>query len=127
MTRFVFFAASFFGVTGVGLGAFAAHGLRQQLSASMLSVFQTGVLYQLLHTVALVGLAVACTVYQSVWLRAASGFMMAGILLFSGSLYLLVLTPLNLGLVTPLGGLLFMLGWLSVGVGGYSLTMNKTH
>ncbi len=107
---------SFFGIagaigllTGVGLGAFAAHGLKGSLEADKLSAFQTGVDYQLLHSVLLVLVAVLAGRDRAfVW---AGDFYLAGILLFSGSLYLLALGgPRWLGPVTPLGGLSFMVG-----------------
>ena len=80
-------------------GAFGAHGLRSLVSARGLEVFQTAVTYQIYHSIALV----------LVW---AAGFYLAGILLFSGSLYLLVLTDLSWpGPVTPIGGACFMVGW----------------
>ena len=126
MFRLLLVIASCFGLTGVGMGAFAAHGLRQQLSESALAVLQTGVLYQLLHAVALLGLAIACALFSSLWLRIAAGLISVGVLLFSGSLYLLVLTPLKLGLVTPLGGLCLMLGWLCIAISSYQWVRKKT-
>ncbi|MDM1708047.1 DUF423 domain-containing protein [Thiopseudomonas alkaliphila] len=118
--------ASVLGLTGVGLGAFAAHGLRSELTASALAVFQTGVQYQLLHALVLVAIGLAATSQRNAWLSAAASFIVLGVVLFSGSLYLLVLTPLKLGLVTPLGGLLLMLGWLCLGVSSVRLMGKKT-
>ena len=118
--------ASVLGLTGVGLGAFAAHGLRSELTASALAVFQTGVQYQLLHALVLVAIGLAAISQRNAWLSAAASFIVLGVVLFSGSLYLLVLTPLKLGLVTPLGGLLLMLGWLCLGVSSVRLMGKKT-
>ena len=100
----------------VGLGAFGAHALRARLDAADLAIFETGVRYQFYHGLALLVLALA-----SQWLAKSSvtpwvgGLFCAGILLFSGSLYLLVLTNTRwLGAVTPLGGVCFLLGWAAL-------------
>lgn len=97
-------------------GAFGAHGLRGQVSERGLEVFQTAVTYQIYHSLAL--LLVAVPIGQGLSARLlgwASGCFMAGILLFSGSLYLLVLTEIRwVGPITPLGGLCFMAGWVLV-------------
>jgi uncharacterized membrane protein YgdD (TMEM256/DUF423 family) len=86
-------------------GAFAAHGLKAHLSADALSVFETGAHYHMYHALAM---ALAA---QMAARRAAWAFL-AGILLFSGSLYLLALTGITvLGAVTPFGGLCFIAGW----------------
>lgn len=112
MLRLFVLLAAFFGFTGVALGAFAAHGLKHRLSAEYLAVFQTGVQYQLLHALALLGLALLVAHLPRRLLAVAGGLFVAGILLFSGSLYLLTLSGLGrLGLITPLGGLAFLAGW----------------
>ena len=86
-------------------GAFAAHGLRAHLSADALSVFETGARYHMYHALAM---ALAALIPAP---RAAIAFL-AGIILFSGSLYLLALTGVTLlGAITPLGGLCFIAGW----------------
>ena len=110
MPRLFVLLAALLGLTGVALGAFAAHGLRARLSAEYLAVFQTGVLYQLIHALALLGVAALALHWRSRLLGAAGALFVLGTLLFSGSLYLLTLSSLPLGLVTPLGGLCFMLG-----------------
>lgn len=125
MYPLILLIASVLGLTGVGLGAFAAHGLRSELTASALAVFQTGVQYQLLHALVLVAIGLAAISQRNAWLSAAASFIVLGVVLFSGSLYLLVLTPLKLGLVTPLGGLLLMLGWLCLGVSSVRLMGKK--
>lgn len=101
--------AAFLGVT---LGAFGAHGLRGRLSAEMLQVFQTGVQYQMYHALALI-LVSAIMGRMSGWLIQTAGWaFVAGILLFSGSLYVLAISGVTvLGAVTPLGGLAFLVGW----------------
>ena len=92
----------------VALGAFGAHGLRSTLEArGMLDVWNKAVFYQFIHALALVVLALYGTIN-----RGACLLLLAGILLFSGSLYLLALTNLRwLGAVTPVGGLCFLAGW----------------
>ena len=102
------------GAVCVMLGAFAAHGLEGRLSERYMDVFQTAVFYQLVHTLALLGLL--CLPDQLVnpkvrhW--AAISFAL-GILIFSGSLYLLVFTHIGaLGMITPIGGSAFIVGWI---------------
>jgi uncharacterized membrane protein YgdD (TMEM256/DUF423 family) len=98
---------------GVALGAFGAHGLRERLSPPMLEVYRTGVLYHLIHAVAL--LAVALGADRLARPRAVAALFTAGIVVFSGSLYALALTGTRaLGAVTPVGGLLFMAGWVTL-------------
>lgn len=88
-------------------GAFAAHGLKAHLSADALSVFETGARYHMYHALAM---ALAAQMAAG---RAAAWAFLAGILLFSGSLYLLALTGIaGLGVITPLGGLCFIAGWV---------------
>ena len=100
------------GFTGVTLGAFGAHALRGRLSPEMLVVFETGVRYQMYHALAIIatGLILA---RMSGWLIVAAGWLFtAGIVLFSGSLYLLAFTGVTmLGAITPIGGVAFLLGW----------------
>ena len=93
----------------VALGAFGAHALKAQLTPGMLAAWQTAVQYHLVHAVAIVAIALSgrSSLRGSAWLLAA------GIVLFSGSLYLLALTGVRgLGAVTPFGGVAFILGWL---------------
>jgi uncharacterized membrane protein YgdD (TMEM256/DUF423 family) len=100
------------GLAGVALGAFAAHGLKARLAPEMLAAFETGVRYQMYHALALLGVAWACTKWPGVPAVAAGWLFVAGIVLFSGSLYALALgAPRWLGPVTPIGGLAFLAGW----------------
>lgn len=103
-------------LTAVMAGAFGAHGLRGAISPRGLEVFQTAVTYQMYHSIALILVALLSgTVIRGRLLTASAGFFAVGIVLFSGSLYLLVLTPMTWpGPVTPLGGLCFMVGWALV-------------
>ena len=105
-----------FALVGVALGAFGAHGLRTRITPRDLEIFEVAVRYQLYHALAILvtgltlwwrGLDVSRLLTLTPWLFAA------GIVIFSGSLYLLVLTGKRwLGAVTPIGGVLFMAGWL---------------
>ena len=101
---------------GVILGAFGAHALRELLDARQLASYQTGVLYHLLHALGLLGVGLLSGLTGvSVPLRWAARFMLAGVLLFSGSIYLMTAgAPRVLGMVAPLGGVSFMIAWLLV-------------
>lgn len=104
------------GFSGVALGAFGAHGLKNLLSEKMMTVWHTAVQYHLVHSVVLLALAVALmTLPQSattIWLRRSARLMLAGLLLFSGSLYLMAVTGIRpLGMITPLGGVSWLIGW----------------
>jgi len=106
-----------FALTAVMAGAFGAHGLRGIVSPRGLEVFQTAVTYQMYHSLALIliavlsGLGVAGS-SGSRLLSIGAGFFATGIVLFSGSLYLLVLTPMSWpGPITPVGGVCLMVGW----------------
>ena len=105
---------STYGLVAVGLGAFGAHALRSRLSDSSQHSWETAVLYQLVDAVVLVALALWLQTQSRVLLAEWAGWLFAGgVVLFSGSIYLLVLTGARwAGPVTPLGGLLFLGGWL---------------
>ena len=106
------------GFSAVALGAFAAHGLRDRLPDNLLAAFQTGVQYQFWHTAALIGVALLLLRWPDSALFKASGIGFAlGILLFSGSLYLMALSGISrLGMITPIGGVAFLVGWLLFGL-----------
>jgi uncharacterized membrane protein YgdD (TMEM256/DUF423 family) len=108
------YVAACAGALAVGLGAFGAHALRSRLPAELLAAWQTGVLYHLLHSAALLALALfASATGRAVWLPAL--LWSAGILLFSGSLYLLAGAGQRwAGPITPLGGLCLIAGWLAL-------------
>ena len=94
---------------GVALGAFGAHGLRSRLSLEMLTVFETGVRYQMYHALAILIVALAAARLDGWLIRAAGWLFTGGIVLFSGSLYALALSGVTLlGAVTPVGGLAFL-------------------
>ncbi len=113
MTIFWIRAASAIMGLGVGLGAFGAHGLRDVLSEPMKAVFETGVRYQMIHGIALFVVAWLSSRGPSGLVLAAGWCFLAGIVLFSGSLYLLSLTGARAwGGLTPVGGLAFLAGWI---------------
>lgn len=114
--RWVLVAGALAALTGVMAGAFGAHGLRQVVSVRGLEVFQTGVTYQIYHALALLAVAILGGFgFARRWLTASAILFILGILLFSGSLYGLVLLDIRaLGPVTPMGGLCFMAGWITL-------------
>lgn len=105
----------------VAFGAFGAHALKQILAADMLANYQTGVQYQMMHALGLIGVGLASAALpNSRQLRWAGRFMFAGIVIFSGSLYVLSLTGIKtLGAITPIGGVCFLLGWAMMAAAVY--------
>ena len=99
----------------VGLGAFGAHGLRGRLTPELLDVFETAARYQMYHALGLLAVAWAADRWPGGATAAAGWLFVVGIVLFSGSLYLLSLTGTRwLGAITPLGGAAFLAGWLAL-------------
>ena len=115
MGKTFLFLGALAGALGVGLGAFGAHALRNRLSPEMLAVFETGVRYQMYHALALM-LVAAIEPRMGGYLVVAAGWAFAiGIVLFSGSLYVLALTGTSaFGMITPLGGVAFLAGWAAL-------------
>jgi uncharacterized membrane protein YgdD (TMEM256/DUF423 family) len=114
MSRIFLLLGSALGFIAVALGAFGAHGLEAILSPERLEVYQTGVQYQMFHVTALLVVGVLChfSKESSSLLKWTGYLFIVGILLFSGSLYLLTLTGVTaLGMITPLGGVAFLMGW----------------
>jgi uncharacterized membrane protein YgdD (TMEM256/DUF423 family) len=112
MQRTFLLAGALAGLVGVGFGAFGAHGLRGRLSAEMLGVFETGVRYQMYHALALMALAALSDRLNGRLIEAGGWLFVAGIVLFSGSLYLVAVTGVTvLGAITPIGGVAFLAGW----------------
>ncbi len=115
-SRMILITASVAALLAVALGAFAAHALKSTVTADRLAAFQTGVHYQMFHALAMLLIGViamqpAASSSAGLLLGAATT-LLAGIVLFSGSLYLLVITDTaKFGIITPFGGLAFMLGW----------------
>src|SRR3954452_1275328 len=112
MERIFFGLGAISAFIGVALGAFAAHGLKARLDPTMLATFETGVRYHLYHALGLLAVAWAATRWPGVAVNASGWLFVAGIVLFSGSLYALSLTGVRwLGAITPFGGLAFLAGW----------------
>lgn len=116
------YLASVFAAIAVILGAFGAHALKEKITLSQLQVFETGVKYQFYHALALLLIGVLADKYGNSTIIYSAWFFAAGILLFSGSLYLLSTIDINglsgikaiLGPLTPIGGLCFIIGWISL-------------
>jgi uncharacterized membrane protein YgdD (TMEM256/DUF423 family) len=109
------------GLIAVILGAFGAHALRAQLDQASMSVWQTAVQYQFFHTLALLAVAKLALQMPRPLLTFSAAFFTVGLLMFSGSLYLLAVGgPRWLGPVTPVGGLCFMIGWACLGFAALS-------
>ncbi len=109
---------------GVGLGAFGAHGLRERLSEQMQAVWHTGVNYHLIHALGLILVGILIHLFSGHnsagigSLKLAGWLFLCGIILFSGSLYLLAIFEIRkLGMITPIGGLAFLAGWLILAQG----------
>ncbi|QVQ28082.1 DUF423 domain-containing protein [Achromobacter deleyi] len=107
-------------MVAVGAGAFGAHGLKRMLTPELLAVWQTGVMYHLIHALGLFVIALLGARFGSPLLSAAGMVMFVGIVLFSGSLYVLSLTGTHwLGAVTPFGGAAFLAAWAMVALAAY--------
>ncbi|MAX25422.1 MAG: hypothetical protein CMJ19_13055 [Phycisphaeraceae bacterium] len=121
MARKLLILAAVFGMLGVILGAFGAHGLKEQVSEKMLANWNTGVFYHLIHTLAIFGTALASARLRKNTVVLAGWFFAAGILIFSGSLYTMVLTGKTwLGAITPIGGVSLIVGWLLLCIGAWA-------
>ncbi|QEA38478.1 DUF423 domain-containing protein [Pistricoccus aurantiacus] len=115
--RLAWIGVALSGFVMVAAGAFGAHGLRDQLTPQLLDTFETGVRYQAWHTLAMLTVLVWRVNAPLKGQGLVLGLWAVGILLFSGSLYLLALTGIRgLGIVTPFGGLAFLAGWLALAV-----------
>jgi len=126
--RSTFITASILGVLAVILGAFGAHGLRPLISEDSLESYRTAVSYQFYHVFAMLAAGILFHITHDKKFRYASNAFLAGIILFSGSIYLLstrTATGLDgisfLGPVTPLGGLFFILGWILMAIGSFKI------
>jgi uncharacterized membrane protein YgdD (TMEM256/DUF423 family) len=104
-----------FGALGVGLGAFGAHGLKGRVEDSSIAIWQTAASYQMWHALALIAVAWVISQGTSTAARVSGIAFTLGVLIFSGSLYILVLSGQKwLGAITPLGGLALIVGWVSL-------------
>lgn len=111
MFRAALLVGCFYGLTAVILGAMGAHALQDKLTPKLLNSFSVGARYQLMHAVLLVGLGLWARSLPSTMIHAAIGCIIVGVLLFSGSIYVLVLLRWKVGIVTPIGGLFMIVGW----------------
>lgn len=122
MERFFLVAGAAFGFISVAMGAFGAHALQARLEPRDLEIIETGVRYQLGHAVVLLVVALLLAREPSGWLIGSGWAFTAGILVFSGSLYLLVLTGFRgLGAVAPVGGTALLVGWALLAIAGWKL------
>lgn len=123
--------AAISGFLAVALGAFGAHGLREKLSAEMLAVYQTGVQYHFYHALALLAVAVLLmltpqsallsSTLPSSLLKWSGNLFAVGIVIFSGSLYVLAITGVRwLGAITPIGGVAFLAGWICLALAAWN-------
>jgi uncharacterized membrane protein YgdD (TMEM256/DUF423 family) len=120
LDRLLYICAAAAGFLGVALGAFAAHALKTRLAPDLLAAFETAVRYQMYHVFAIVAAVWGWARWQRREFLAAGGLFVAGIVIFSGSLYLLALTGTRwLGAITPLGGLALLAGWLCLVVAAW--------
>ncbi|GIM47244.1 membrane protein [Collibacillus ludicampi] len=113
MARTFLFLGSTLAFLSVALGAFGAHALKSRISSDMLSVYETGVHYHMVHALALILIAILSDKMRYSSLVPWSGWLLLiGIVLFSGSLYALSITGIRtLGIITPFGGMAFLIGW----------------
>jgi uncharacterized membrane protein YgdD (TMEM256/DUF423 family) len=119
VSRTLLTIAGTLGFSAVLLGAFGAHGLRDKVAPPMLEIYRTGVLYHLVHALAVFAVALAADRLRRP--RLVAGLFTAGIAIFSGTLYLLAITGvMKLGAVTPIGGVLLMASWAAVIAEGFA-------
>jgi uncharacterized membrane protein YgdD (TMEM256/DUF423 family) len=116
--------AAMLGALSVVLGAFAAHKLKEMVSPDTVVVFETGVRYQFYHVFALLMVALLSQKYSNAWMNRAGNCFIMGIVLFCGSLYLITamkaaeyVSLKYVGVVTPIGGLFFIAGWICLWIG----------
>jgi len=125
MDRRIFAVGSVLAGLGVIFGAFGAHAMKASLSSEMLGVFETGVRYQMYHALGLMALAWAISRWPERRLAPAAWLLLAGTAIFSGSLYLLVLTGTRwFGAITPIGGVALIVGW---GLVAWKLLILRNH
>jgi uncharacterized membrane protein YgdD (TMEM256/DUF423 family) len=119
MNRSFLITGSLLGAIAVALGAFGAHGLKEIVPPETVATFQTGVQYQMYHALALLVVGILFEKFSDKWMKWAGACFITGIILFSGSLYLLTAFKAadqvglkGIGIITPFGGVFFILGWL---------------
>lgn len=116
--RKILISGAVFMALGVLLGAFGAHALKTQISPEMLLVYKTGVEYQFYHALGLLIIGLIGFHIESKWINRSAILIGIGIILFSGSLYILTISGIKtIGAITPIGGLSFIAGWISLAIG----------
>ncbi|TVP54363.1 MAG: DUF423 domain-containing protein [Gemmatimonadales bacterium] len=122
MARVFLVIAAAYGFVAVALGAFAAHGLQDRMEERALEVMEIGVRYQMTHALALLAVSLLLLREPSAWLTASGWSFTVGVIFFSGALYLLASTGIGrFGAVAPIGGILFLAGWVLLAIGGWTL------
>lgn len=117
MAKQFFALGAILAFVAVAAGAFGAHALKDSLGEARIDIFKTGAQYQMYHSLALILVGLAALRWESGLLTAAGWLFVAGVVLFSGSLYALAITDVKvLGAITPLGGLCFLIGWLLLAI-----------
>ncbi len=121
MHKTFFISGAILGGLAVAIGAYGAHGGAKYMDAESIITFGKAVRYQMHHALVLLAVALAYAQLpdQKKLLNLAGYSLLGGILFFSGSLYLIVFAKLNMGYITPFGGVLFMIGWLSLAYAAY--------
>jgi uncharacterized membrane protein YgdD (TMEM256/DUF423 family) len=115
--RNILFLGAIIMALAVLLGAFGAHALKSSLSPEMLAIYKTGVEYQFYHAMGLLVIGLTGFHSDSKWLRRSGLLLAVGILLFSGSLYIIALTGIKvIGAITPIGGVSFVAGWICLAI-----------
>ena len=113
----ILIAGALFMALAVLLGAFGAHALKSRLTPEMLTIYHTGVEYHFYHALGLLLIGLTGFHIPSKWVNRAAVLLITGIILFSGSLYIIALTGIkNLGIITPIGGLAFVAGWCCLAI-----------
>lgn len=113
MSKTILMTASVLLALAVALGAFGAHGLKSQLSSDMMQTYKTGVEYHFYHALGLLLIGILAVSFPSEMIKWSAILLTAGIILFSGSLYVLAVSGIKwLGAITPIGGLSFIAGWI---------------
>ncbi|MDG1772972.1 MAG: DUF423 domain-containing protein [Oceanicoccus sp.] len=121
MAKTLLIIAAISGLLAVAIGAFGAHGLKGRVTTDLMAVYQTGVQYHFYHTLALLLVGILMLQFPEVSLLTWTGWLfIAGIIIFSGSLYVMALTGIKwLGAITPIGGVAFIAGWLTMAIAVY--------
>ncbi|MFZ1730840.1 MAG: DUF423 domain-containing protein [Bacteroidota bacterium] len=116
------------GFLAVALGAFGAHALAARVDAALLEIYRTGVLYHMVHSLTILACGILLLFREDKRIRWAAALFLGGIVLFSGSLYIMTVTGARwLGAVTPLGGVAFLSGWTQLAVVGWKSSRASSH